>query len=224
MSEAPLNNTQDVRTESGELKDQSQTGETDETLLGGNEGGEEDGSKTLLDDGEKKEQAEGAPEKYEAFTVPEGYEIDAPTMEKAQGIFKELNLSQEQAQKLVNFYSDQVKALTEAPAQAFEQMNTEWATRTKADPEVGPHLDKVKETVSKALSSLGDEKLIQEFRDAMNVTGVGNNPAFVKLLYRMSQRLVEGGHVTGKGPTAPSQKEPNSGAVPIANALYPNLP
>jgi len=69
------------------------------TLLTGKEG--EDGTKT--------EAKPAVPEKYD-FKAPaawseKGWELDTKLIETATPIFKELGLSQDQAQKLVDFYT-----------------------------------------------------------------------------------------------------------------------
>src|SRR5882762_10933205 len=46
----------------------------------------------------------GAPEKYEDFKLPDGYKMDETASKEVTAMFKELNLSQDQAQKLVDYY------------------------------------------------------------------------------------------------------------------------
>src|SRR5215471_1468131 len=55
---------------------------------------------------ETQEKPAGAPETYSAWTLPQGYELDSGVSDAAGKIFKELNLPQEAAQKLVDFYSE----------------------------------------------------------------------------------------------------------------------
>ncbi|HET9131900.1 MAG TPA: hypothetical protein VFO86_13180, partial [Terriglobia bacterium] len=57
------------------------------------------------DDKENPTKIEGAPEKYADFTLPEGFKFDDKTLEAATAVFKDLNLSQEGAQKLVDLYA-----------------------------------------------------------------------------------------------------------------------
>src|SRR6266850_2111484 len=52
-----------------------------------------------------KEPAEGAPEKYADFKVPDGFKFDPTALTEAQATFKELNLTKDQAQKLVDTYA-----------------------------------------------------------------------------------------------------------------------
>ncbi len=51
----------------------------------------------------KEETPPGAPEKY-AFTAPEGQELDTSALAQFEPVARELNLTQEQAQKLVDVY------------------------------------------------------------------------------------------------------------------------
>jgi len=51
----------------------------------------------------KPDKPEGAPEKYEAFKVPEGVTIDETAATEFGALAKELNLTQENAQKLVDY-------------------------------------------------------------------------------------------------------------------------
>ncbi len=51
----------------------------------------------------------GPPEEYESFKMPEGLIIDQTMLDKFLPIARELNLTQVQAQKLVDLYSEQVK-------------------------------------------------------------------------------------------------------------------
>lgn len=165
---------------------------------------------------------------YKPFTVPEGYELVPEVASEAQGIFKKMNLNQEQAQELVDFYGKQVRSLTEASSTnndtAWADTNAEWQKQTMADPELGPHIAKVKETISRALDSVGDAKLTAEFKSVMDITGAGNHPAFVKAFYKLASAVTEGRHVKGTGPSALGQTAPGTASKPSpAQALYPGL-
>lgn len=174
----------------------------------------------------------GAPEKYADFKVPDGVTLDAKTLEAATPIFKDLGLTQDQAQKLIDFQTAQMKELAAAPKAVFEQVNAEWSAKTLADPEISgavsggkTGIDAVKYDISRALDSISDPKLKSEFRDVMNVTGAGNHPAFVKTFWKLSQRIAEGSHVPGSNPSPAGQRAPGSSDRPTAaQAMYPKLP
>ena len=174
--------------------------------------------KSLLNQDDKKPDAAlGAPEKYEPFTAPEGFEIDETVIGEASGLFKELGLPQAAAQKLVDFYAKQSLDAAEAPIKFYKDMQDKWITEIKADPEIGGKLDNVRATVGRAIDGLGDPKLAADFRAAMDLTGAGNNPAFIRAFYKLAQKVTEGAHVGGQ-PRGP--EKPRS----AAQAIYPNLP
>jgi hypothetical protein len=142
---------------------------------------------------------------------------------EAKGIFKEMNLTQAQGQKLVDYYVKHTAASANAPYDAWNEMQTKWVKEIKDDPYYGPRLNDVKTTISRALDVIGDPALSAQFREAMDYTGAGNNPAFIKTFYKMAQMVTEGRHVAGNGPTAASQGKPNE-RISAAGAMYPNLP
>lgn len=166
--------------------------------------------------------ATGAPEKYEAFKVPEGWELDAKVSEEASTLFKGMNLSQEQAQQMVDLYSKHSIETQNALLDGVRRQNEEWQAAVKADPEIGGKLDVVKQTVSRALDSLGDPGLVRDFKEAMDYTGAGNHPAFIKAFYKLAARLTEGTLVRGNGPSPHGTPEPVR--RPGASAMYPTLP
>jgi hypothetical protein len=165
--------------------------------------------------------AEGAPDSYAQYKLPDGFELPEETSKEINGIFKGMNLSQASAQQLVDLY---VKHTTEAqsrPFEAYKAMRQEWVEQAKAHPDIGGNLDRVKTTIGRALDGLGDAALANDFRAAMDLTGVGDHPAFIRAFYRMAQKLTEGSHVSGQGPAPVAQP----GTRPTAaSALYPNLP
>lgn len=162
----------------------------------------------------------GAPEKYEF----KGNALPEATLTAATALFKGMNLSQDQAQQLVDFHAAQAAQMAEASNEAAAAIRTSWQAQVKADPELGPRLPAVRQAISSALDVLGDPKLAGEFRKAMDFTGAGDNPAFVKALYKLSQMVIEPRkHVAGTGPSPAGQRAPGAAPPTPAKALYPNL-
>jgi hypothetical protein len=135
-----------------------------------------------------------------------------------------MNLAQGDAQRLVDFYSHKTLEAVNAPYDAWRKTQEEWVKQVKADPGIGPRLSEVTQTISRAIDSLGDAKLASEFRAAMDYTGAGNNPAFIKAFYKLAQKVTEGGHVSGRGPSPAGQQRPGTTAGLGSRAMYPNLP
>jgi hypothetical protein len=179
----------------------------------------------------KTSTSEGAPEKYEDFTAPDGYTIDPKTIEAAAPIFKDLGLTQAQAQSLVDFHTKQMIDAAKAPQTTYETMRNEWQTKAKADPDMSKHavdgktgLDAVKVDMGRALTALNDPALAADFKAAMDLTGAGDHPAFIKTFWKLAQFVTEGKAVTPGGPSVHGQTPPgNSGRPDAARALYPNL-
>lgn len=223
MSDVALANTPEARTGTGELKNQgTQTPETPPPTTPPSppaEPEEKKEEKTLLNKGE-----EGAPTAYEPFKLPEGYEIPEERFKEVGALFKELNLTQSQAQKLVDYQSKMNLDAADAPYKAWDDVQKKWETEVRQDPDMGHRIQEIKTTISKALDGLGDPKLASSFREAMDITGAGNHPAFVKAFWKLAQSVTEGGHVAGGGPSPAGQKAPGQGAPTAAKALYPNLP
>lgn len=239
MSDTLLANDPAARTAAGEVKDASQAS-TDQTT--GNQGtqtetkpstetkigakpGEGDPNKSLLNKDAKATpaKAEAAPDKYEPFKVPEGFTLDPTVVTEASTLFKELGLTQDAGQRLIDLYSAKSIEAAEAPYKAYTEQRKAWQDAVKADPVIGGKLAEVKATVSRALDSLGDSKLASDFREAMDLTGAGDHPAFIKAFYALAQRVGEGKSVTGSGPTTLGQKAPGATPPSAAKAMYPNL-
>lgn len=167
-----------------------------------------------------EEKLAGPPEKYEDFKVPEGYVLDPEVAKEATDLFKETGLTQEGAQKFVDFYAAKTKEAFEAPFKAWADTQEKWVSELKNDPEIGGKLDLVKATVSKAIDGLPPQ-MAKDFRDAMEFTGAGNNPAFVRAFYALASKLTEGQHIAGR-PTSSDGQQP--GRKPTAaEAIFPNL-
>ena len=165
----------------------------------------------------------GAPETYAQFTVPSGYELDPKVMEEATPMFKAMGLNQENAQKLVDFYVNKTTASANEPYRVWNDMQAKWVDEVKRDPILGPRLNDVRTTISRAIDGMNDPKLAREFREAMDFTGAGNHPAFIRAFYKLAQAVTEGRHVVGNGPSPGGQGR--QGEVPsAAKAMYPNLP
>ncbi len=113
---------------------------------------------------------------------------------------------------------DKAKALIAAQGKA-------WSDATMADPELGPNIDKIKVDIGRAFDALGDPKAVSAFREAMDFTMAGNNPAFIRVFHKMAQRIIEGQHVSGSGPVATDARGGLTAnqRPSLAQAMYPNL-
>lgn len=212
-----------ARTPTGEIASQTQTTAPEATTPQTSTTTSEKPSVINEPAGSVVNQPSVAPEKYETFNVPEGYELDSKVAEEAGAIFKRMGLSQADAQSLVDFYTAKTTESANEPYKVWSDMQEKWVTEVKNDPVLGPRLNEVKTTISRAIDGLNDPKLARDFREAMDFTGAGNNPAFIRAFYKLAQLVTEGGHVSGNGPSPAGQGRRN--AMPsAAQAMYPNLP
>lgn len=151
------------------------------------------------DDGEKKKdekdkKPEGAPEKYE-FTAAEGVELDTEALKDFEPLARELNLNQEQAQKLVDMYGTKLLPMVQKQqAEAWQKQTEGWAESVKADKEIGG--DKLNSNLSAAQRAL-DQFGTPELKEYLNGTGLGNHPELVKAFIKIGKAMSEDNMVTG---------------------------
>ena len=176
----------------------------------------------------KETKPEGAPEKYTDYKLPEGMTLDAETKTQVDGLFKGLNLTQDQAQSLIDFQTARDVAQREATAAAFKQTVEDWGKEAIDAPDLRGKLGAGKEItvrINQALDGLGDPAMVSDFRKAMNDTGVGNLAPFIRVLNAFASKVTEGSHVAGKGPSTAGQSKPGEASKPSAGAaLWPTLP
>lgn len=181
---------------------------------------------------------EGPPEKYE-WKLPEGFKADEDGLKEVEPLFKEFGLSQERAQKLIDAYTKYMTKAHETREKglmdSWTKTRTDWRNDLKKDEVVGklvgengnfgPDSELVL-TVNRALESLDNPKLVSAFKDAMDFTGAGDNPAFVKVFYALASKVTEGRSYAAGGPSPldPRTGQPRGARPSAGAALYPHLP
>lgn len=145
------------------------------------------------DDGKDKKQ-EGAPEAYE-FKAAEGVDLDTDALKDFEPVARELNLTNEQAQKLVDAYPKILAGVQQRQADAWQATTEQWAADVKADKEFGG--DKLTGNLSAAQRAL-DQFGTPELKEYLNTTGLGNHPDLVKTFIKIGKAMSEDGMVSGK--------------------------
>lgn len=145
-------------------------------------------------DDDKGKKPEGAPEAYE-FKAAEGVELDTEALKDFEPVARELNLTNEQAQKLVDAYPKILAGVQQRQADAWQKQTEGWAEAVKADKEIGG--DKLESNLSAAQRAL-DQFGNPELKEYLNVTGMGNHPELVKAFVKIGKAMSEDGMVTGK--------------------------
>lgn len=164
-------------------------------------------------DGDKPAAAT-APEKYEAFKLPEGVTIAAEGIQQFEAFAKEEGLSQDRAQKYLDRHVAEIKKMNDGIYQTWYDTQRTWQAEITADKSVGGEkLPASKQAIGRVLNFLGPE-LGKSFREALDFTGAGNNPAVFRSLVKLAERFSEATPVSGK---------PGSTAAPrtAASVLYP---
>ncbi|CAI2147149.1 peptidase [Serratia entomophila] len=131
----------------------------------------------------EKDKKPAAPEKYE-FAAPEGQELDANALSVFEPIAKELGLTQEQAQKLVDIYPQ----IQQQQAEAWSKQVADWGEQVKADKEIGG--DKFTASVGLAQRAL-DQFGNPELREYLQASGLGNHPALVRFCAKVGNSMAE---------------------------------
>ncbi|EAA4082896.1 peptidase [Salmonella enterica subsp. salamae] len=153
-----------------------------------------DGDKPADKPEDEEQKQEGAPEKYE-FTAGEGVELDSEALKDFEPVARDLNLTNEQAQKLVDAYPKILAGVQQRQAEAWQKQTEGWAETVKADKEIGG--DKLTANLSAAQRAL-DQFGTPELKEYLNATGLGNHPDLVKTFVKIGKAMSEDGMVTGK--------------------------
>ena len=143
------------------------------------------------------------PEKYE-FKAPDGREFDGETIAAYSEVARELGLSQDAAQKLLDRMGPQIQAV-----------RNEWTKSATSDKEFGgPALAENLSVAKKALDAFGTPEL----RDLLNTSGLGNHPEVIRLFFRAGKAISEDRFVGGSATTAKARGPMTFDDA--ANALY----
>ena len=133
----------------------------------------------------------GAPESYE-FQAPEGVQFDDAVIGAFSEVAKELNLPQDQAQKVLDKMAPVIAA---RQAEQFQAARTEWAEAAKTDKEFGG--EKLTENLGTAKKAL-DALATPELRTLLEESGLGNHPEVIRVFYRAGKAISEDRFVAGQ--------------------------
>lgn len=148
-----------------------------------------------------------APEQYD-FKAADG-KVDPAVLTKFEDIARELDMTQEQAAKLIDQLLPEM-----ATAQKGRQSAqiAAWGDAAKTDKEFGG--DKLSENMAiakKALEAFGTPELTKMLNDS----GLGNHPEIIRAFFRAGQKISSGSFVpSGQG---------TSQAASASSKLYPSM-
>lgn len=149
--------------------------------------------------GEKKDAKQGAPEKYEDFKLPDGVKLDEAALAEALPVFKDLNLTQEQAQKLVDLQSKFVQANAEKAVENWNAHMEATLAAAKADPEIGGQNWEQSLSRAKAFIQAFGTPALQEY---LNTAEAGSHVEIIRAFAKAGKAVSEDGFVPGSAPPA----------------------
>ncbi|NJO00397.1 MAG: hypothetical protein HC880_00775 [Bacteroidia bacterium] len=131
------------------------------------------------------------PETYE-FKVPEGMELDKVMSDRFTPVFKEIGLTQEQVQKLVDVYAPILKERAESAnkdsAESYKEIVNGWKQETQD--KLGAGAVKELAFAAKFINQMSDSpEEAKALRDFFNETGVGNYYLLNKLLIKAGKKI-----------------------------------
>jgi len=151
-----------------------------------------------------------APEAYE-LTPPEGFTIDKTSLDVFDPVFRELGLTKEGAQKVVDAAPAFVEHITNqvqnAQVQQIVDTRKQWADAALADPEIGgANLDRSKQYAASVFDRYG-LKPDGPFRTLLNESGLANHPDMIRVFAKIGHDMGEDGFPVGEGaPRVPSSR------------------
>lgn len=133
-----------------------------------------------------------APEKYE-FTAGKDQELDTEAVAAFEPIAREIGLSNEQAQKIVDVYGSTIMPqIVKQQTDEWQKQVTGWAETVNADKEGLGSTESIG-NAQKALDQFGSPEL----KSYLVETGLGNHPELVRVFSKIGKSMSEDGFVSG---------------------------
>lgn len=192
-------------------------GDDDASPLGGKPDDAPAGDEPAKDGGDEAPQPRpGAPEKYE-LTVPadlaeKGVQFDAEAFGEVEPLLREMGLSNDEAQKLVDTYAGKIMPLATQRAEAAmldhaKAQRKEWSEAFEADEQIGgANREATLSAAARAFDFLG-MKRGEGLRQLLDETGLGFHPEMIGAWAKVGNMLVEGSFERGDTPSAPKAPE-----------------
>lgn len=113
------------------------------------------------------------------FKIPEGMKIDDKKMSSFKTVAKELGLTKDQAQKLVDMDAQNIQNADNA----FREMQKKWKEDTMK--ELGENAEQKLGEAAAAFKRFGDDEFVKLLKD----TGLENHPAMVRVFRNIGSKL-----------------------------------
>jgi len=156
--------------------------------------------------------AQGAPETYTEFTAPEGVTLDPDTATEFASLAKDLGLSQDNAQKVVDAAAKLTLKSAEAQTAQVATIHADWVQQSTDDKEFGG--DKLAESLATAKAAM-QATATPQLQMLLDRSGLGNHPEVIRHFLKIAPAFAPDKFVPGG--TAPP-----SGNKSADKVLYPN--
>jgi len=138
------------------------------------------------------EPSTGAPEEYAEFSRPEGMEIDSSVLGEFAGVAKELDLTQDQAQKLFDIHTSQIERVAEDIAAVVDQHDQANYEALRTDKVLGKPENQA--LAARAVEQFGGAEL----KTWLSERKLANEPVLVRAFMNVGQAISEDTLVTGQ--------------------------
>lgn len=129
--------------------------------------------------------------------------FDSEFIDSYKNVAKDLSLSQENAQKVLDTFS-------KYETDRINKTANMWLEQTKADKEIGgENLEKSKSLVKKALSAFASPQL----KEFLTKGAIGNNPEVIRFLVNVGKSVSEDTTIIQGGSTRQQVSDPNQPAT-----------
>lgn len=158
------------------------------------------------------EEAQGAPEAYEAFTLPEGFVLEGERATQAEAYFRANNMTQAQAQDAIDLFvklnGENIASLEAQRVQRIE----EWGQQSRE--RFGDAFEQMASDARRGVTAMKTPALL----DAFEEHGWGNHPELVAVFAKLGQ-------LTGDDKPAGLETETASipADAPIEARMYPGM-
>ena len=173
---------------------------------------------SVVSETSEQETKQGAPENYEfnSKVADAPQELDSEVLNAFGDVAKELNLPQEDAQKVLDKVAPVIQ---ERQAKMLEQVRADWASESQSDEEFGGEaLNENLNVAKQALDAFGTDA----FKSLLQETGFGNHPEIIRFMYRAGKAISEDSYVGNSQGANPRGSNIPKDFNGIANALYSN--
>lgn len=136
------------------------------------------------------EPVHGAPDSEYSLELPAGLTMTEEIWKEVGPTFRELNLSNAGAQRLMPLAAKFRDRVIDGQTKAHGAAAKEWAAQAKADPDIGGANWRETETMMSSAMKAGNDR---EFAALLEESKLGNHPAMVRFLRNVGRALARTG-------------------------------